>query len=168
MYFGYICELQRVLYSGRKLTLTLVSFQSPGEWLGRKSENCAKSCNHMIGQVLKGGQRKGGHLHLVASALYLCTARPAIMLSHKCDIPLLPTARPHRVQQSLSSTLSACGVSASSYCHPSRHANVVKPCLPTPCLNLPNILYYVKMSSHYFEEVCHYFGKFNRHLFLRN
>ena len=46
--------------------------------------------------------------------------------------------RPNCARQSLASTLSAPRVAATSYCDPSRHANVVTPCLRTPHLNVPD------------------------------
>ena len=51
--------------------------------------------------------------------------------------PLLVEGRPNCARQPLASTLSAPRVAATSYCHPGHHANVVTPCLLTPCLNLP-------------------------------
>ena len=51
--------------------------------------------------------------------------------------PLLVEGRPNCARQSLASTLSAPRVAATSYCDPRRHANVVTPCLFTPCLNVP-------------------------------
>ena len=50
---------------------------------------------------------------------------------------LLVERRPNRARQSLASTLSAPRVAATWYCHPGRHANVITPCLLTPCLNVP-------------------------------
>ena len=41
--------------------------------------------------------------------------------------------RPNCARQSLASTLSAPRVAATSYCDPGRHANVVTPCVLTPC-----------------------------------
>ena len=52
--------------------------------------------------------------------------------------PLLVKGRPNLARQSLASTLSAPRVAATSYCDPGRHANVITPCLLTPCLNVPN------------------------------
>ena len=51
--------------------------------------------------------------------------------------PLLVEGRPNCARQSLASALSAPRVAATSYCHPGRHANVIIPCLLTPCLNVP-------------------------------
>ena len=51
--------------------------------------------------------------------------------------PRLVERRPNCVRQSLASTPSAPRVAATSYCHPGRHANVITPCLLTPCLNAP-------------------------------
>ena len=51
--------------------------------------------------------------------------------------PLLVEGRPDCARQSLASTLLAPRVAATSYCDPSRHANVITPCLLTPCLNVP-------------------------------
>ena len=51
--------------------------------------------------------------------------------------PLLVEGRPNCTRQSLASALSAPRVAATSYCHPGRHANVITPCLLTPCLNVP-------------------------------
>ena len=48
--------------------------------------------------------------------------------------PLLVEGRPNCARQSLASALSAPRVAATSYCHPGRHANVITPCLLTPCL----------------------------------
>ena len=53
--------------------------------------------------------------------------------------PLLVEERPHRARQSLASTLSAPRVAATSCCDPGRHANVIAPCMLTPCLNVPNV-----------------------------
>ena len=52
--------------------------------------------------------------------------------------PLLVEGRPNCARQSLASTLSAPRVAATSCCDPGRHANVITPCLLTPCLNVPN------------------------------
>ena len=73
---------------------------------------------------------------MFASTLSLRASGPATVLSHKCCI--LVKARPKRTRQSLASTVSALAVAATSYYHPSCHANVVTPCLLTHCLNLPN------------------------------
>ena len=51
--------------------------------------------------------------------------------------PLLVEGRPNCARQLLAGTLSAPHVAATSYCDPSRHANVITPCLLTPCLNVP-------------------------------
>ena len=51
--------------------------------------------------------------------------------------PLLVEGRPNCARQSLASKLSAPRVAATSHCDPGRHANVVTPCLLTPCLNMP-------------------------------
>ena len=80
---------------------------------------------------------KRGYSHLLASALSLRIARPAAILSHERDIPVLGEGRPNCARQSLASTLSVRRVVVAWYCHPGRHANVVTPCLLTPCLNLP-------------------------------
>ena len=51
--------------------------------------------------------------------------------------PRLVEGRPDCARQSLASTLLAPRVAATSYCDPSRHANVITPGLLTPCLNVP-------------------------------
>ena len=79
---------------------------------------------------LEGGDGKGD--------IRVCLpAGPATVLSHNCDIPSLPEGRPKRTRKSLASTVSVHCVPAASYCHPCRHANVVAPCLLSPCLDLP-------------------------------
>ena len=61
--------------------------------------------------------------------------------------PLLVKGRPNFARQSLASTLSAPRVAATSYCDPGRHANVITPCLLTPCLNVHNICLYITKSK---------------------
>ena len=51
--------------------------------------------------------------------------------------PLLVEGRPNCARQLLASTLSAPHVAETSCCDPGRHANVITPCLLTPCLNVP-------------------------------
>ena len=51
--------------------------------------------------------------------------------------PLIVEGQPNCARQSLASTLSAPRVAATPYCDPARHANVITPCLLTPCLNVP-------------------------------
>ena len=51
--------------------------------------------------------------------------------------PLLVEGRPNCARQSLASTVSAPHVAETSCCDPGRHANVITPCLLTPCLNVP-------------------------------
>ena len=51
--------------------------------------------------------------------------------------PFLVEGRPKCARQSLASTLSAPRIAATPYCDPGRHANVITPCLLTPCLNVP-------------------------------
>ena len=53
--------------------------------------------------------------------------------------PLLVEGRPNCARQSLASTLSAPHVAETSCCDPGRHANVITPCLLTPCLNVPYV-----------------------------
>ena len=54
--------------------------------------------------------------------------------------PLLVEGRPHCARQSLASTLSAPRVGETLCCDPGRHANVITPCLLTPCLNVPKVI----------------------------
>ena len=60
--------------------------------------------------------------------------------------PLLVEGRPNCARQSLASALSAPRVAATSYCHPGRHANVITPCLLTPCLNVPKTFLGLQLS----------------------
>ena len=53
--------------------------------------------------------------------------------------PLLVEGRPSYARQLLASTLSAPRVTATSYCDPGRHANVITPCLLTPSSNVPKL-----------------------------
>ena len=88
---------------------------------------------------------------MLASTLSLRTPGPATVLSHKCCVPVIPlllTARPNCSQQSLAGTVSALVVATTSYCHPDRHANVITPCLPTPCLNLQRLFLEEVVSSY--------------------
>ena len=63
--------------------------------------------------------------------------------------PLLVEGRPNCARQSLASTLSAPRVATRSYCDPGRHANVITPCLLTPCLNVPQTVEHKgKRASH--------------------
>ena len=62
---------------------------------------------------------------MLASTLSLCAVGSATVPSHKCDNPLHVEGRPKCARQSLASTVSAPHVAATSYCDPSRHANVV-------------------------------------------
>ena len=55
--------------------------------------------------------------------------------------PFLVEGRPNCTRQSLASTVSAPRVAATSYCDPGHQANVITPCLLTPCLNVPNFTF---------------------------
>ena len=76
--------------------------------------------------------------------------------------PLLVEGRPNCARQSLASALSAPRVAATSYCHPGRHANVITPCLLTPCLNVPNFTEYQIASCVWVArwDTCHSKPKF--------
>ena len=67
---------------------------------------------------------------------------------------ILVEGRPNCTRQSLASTVSAPRVAATSYCDPGRHANVVTPCLLTPCLNVPN-LSEAQPKQNWTHELCH-------------
>ena len=68
--------------------------------------------------------------------------------------PLLVEGRPNCARQSLASTLSAPRVAATSYCDPGRHANVITPCLLTPCLNVPNSYSFVGLTGIFLYSYC--------------
>ena len=67
---------------------------------------------------------------MLASTLSLRAVGPA-------TDPFLVEGQPN-CARSLASTLSAPRVAATLDCDPGRHANVITPCLLTPCLNVPN------------------------------
>ena len=84
---------------------------------------------------------------MLASTWSLRAVGPATVLSHKCDVPSLlkddTIVRDNRLSVHV---MSAPRVTATLYCHPGRHANVVAHCLLTPCLNLLDI-YHRKLAA---------------------
>ena len=63
--------------------------------------------------------------------------------------PLLVEGRPNCARQSLATL----AVAATSYWHPGRHANVVTPCLFSPCLSRPDLGARPTAGSSQVEEV---------------
>ena len=92
----------------------------------------------MMGHISKGGNGKGGirsFLPVHCSPRGRTGKRTVSQMRH----PLFVEGRPNCARQSLATALSAPRVAATLYCDPGRHANVVTPCLLTPCLNVPYV-----------------------------
>ena len=114
-----------------------------------------------IGQVKRGGSRKEGCSHLVASTFSVCTAGLAAVLSHKCASHFL-LKEPNCARQSLASTESVRRVAGAWCFHPGHHANVVTPLWLTPCFNFKPARY--KLPALYCQQVRHR-AKFAKSLF---
>ena len=95
---------------------------------GKKKKPRSKNRAHLEGGDGKGSIRVCLPVHCLRTG-----NRTVTQMQH----PLVVEGRPNCARQSLANKLSAPRVAATSYCDPSRHANVITPCLFTPCLNVP-------------------------------
>ena len=101
----------------------------------RKQSLCS-----IFGPLSKSGVTEGGLFAFACQYSVTPHSRTRNRIVTQMRHPLLVEGLPNCARQSLASTISAPHVAATSYCHPGRHANVVTPCLLTPCSNVPYIV----------------------------